>query len=301
MRPSQSLFDTSNARPVVLSERDPWAGDAFLHPPHDRANYLRYADPPHLDEEAYSTAVDRFHEAWVRAVEGTLAVDDLEEPARALGLWGPSRHDRRRPMSAPAPISDDELADLVEDWVPDIGVAAPDRILGPFSLLPISPRLRCATAAAMVGCYLLHPMVRPGDRAMRDQGLSQTVRSTVRAVVRAPGCLFRRDDDGLYRTVLEVAGIPEAVPFDIPGDPPFCFGRPVPTDTIWWLSGRIALPAVPPVPVLERRMMLELMRIRLFERRATWEDTLRDAADTVIRTACEWCALEGCDLRPLNP
>jgi hypothetical protein len=35
-------------------------------------------------------------------------------------------------------------------------------------------------------------------------------------------------------------------------------------------------------------MMLELQRLRRHERRLTWEDLLRERAEVVYRTACEW-------------
>jgi hypothetical protein len=45
------------------------------------------------------------------------------------------------------------------------------------------------------------------------------------------------------------------------------------------------------------RVELELLRARLWERRATWEDVLRDHGEVVARTCCEWCDLHGIDIR----
>ena len=296
--PNQLLPDLQHfAWPEVVSLRDPHAGDEVLAVPHRYENYVAYAPPPHLDEAAYERAVVAF-DAGTRAIlEGRAPWSALPEMAVAAGVAGPVRHDRRSPPAAPRAIEILDLAELTEDTVPDVGVLV-ERVLGPFANGSL-PRSLVAIAAAMLALSpISFPRMRPIDRAidMRKPRPAVEVRASLKALARAPTSLWKRDGDR-WESLLPLA--PAFLPVGpMDGPPsPFAVGRAVRGPDGWWLAAALPLPAAPAASVVVRRMELELLRARLWERRATWEDALRDHGEVVARTCCEWCDLYDIDIR----
>ncbi len=55
-----------------------------------------------------------------------------------------------------------------------------------------------------------------------------------------------------------------------------------------WLACALPLPGLPPRDVLVRRLALEQNRLRRHDRRTSLEDLLRDRAEVLYRTCCEW-------------
>ena len=295
--PSQLLPDLHFAWPEVVAVRDPHAGDEVLAVPHRYENYVAFAPPPHLEEAAYERAVAAF-DAGTRAVlEGRASRSTLEELAVAAGVAGPFRHDRRAHPAAPRRLDLLDLAEMTEDCVPDIGVIV-ERVLGPFASGRL-PRSLVAVAAAMLALSpILFPRTRPIDRATNTRKPRPPVelRASLKAIARAPVSLWRRQRDS-WESVLPLA--PAFVPDGpLEGPPtPFAVGRAVRGPDGWWLAAALPLPAAPGAVALTRRLELEALRARLWERRVTWEDVLRDHGEVVARTCCEWCDLHGIDIR----
>jgi hypothetical protein len=293
--PNQLLPDLHFAWPEVVSDRDPHAGDELLAVPHRYENYVAFAPPPHLDEAAYSRAVAEFDAGTRAVVEGRAPWSSVS--GRAVGVEGSARHDRRAPRVAPRRIGLLDLAEITEDWVPDIGVMI-ERVLGPFAVGPV-PRSLVAIAAAMLALSpILFPRTRPIDRAIEERKPRAPVelRASLKAVARAPVSLWRRDGER-WESLLPLA--PSFVPQDpMEGPPtPFAVGRAVRGPDGWWLATALPLPAAPSGSAVARRIELELLRARLWERRVTWEDVLRDHGEVVARTCCEWCDLHDIDIR----
>jgi hypothetical protein len=295
--PNQLVADLHFAWPGAVAVRDPHAGDEALEPGHRYENYVAFAPPPHLDEAAYETAVAAF-DAGMRAVlDGRAPRASLGELAIAAGVDGPVRHDRRAPPAAPRRIELLDLAELTEDGVPDIGVMV-ERVLGPFANGPL-PRRLVAVAAAMLALSPIHfPRTRPVDRviAARKPRPSVEIRASFKAIARAPVSLWRRQGDR-WESLLPLA--PAFVPDGTMEGPPtpFAVGRAVRGPDGWWLAAALPLPAAPGATAVVRRVELEILRARLWERRVTWEDVLRDHGEVVARTCCEWCDLHGIDIR----
>ena len=91
-----------------------------------------------------------------------------------------------------------------------------------------------------------------------------------------------------------VSGLPDAPAF---------VGRIYKVSSVGWHACCVLpLPLRPDPAPLSARLRLELMRLRRFERRMTWEDLLRDRGEVVYRSVCEtlWLqeetrqALEAC-------
>jgi hypothetical protein len=293
--PNQLVVDLHFAWPEPASRRDPHAGDEGLALPHRYDNYARFAPPPRLDESAYERAVTRFDIGVREALDGRRAWDDTL--AVGAGVDGPARHDRRRLPTAPRRVETADLAELTEDWVPDAGMMI-DRVLGPFADGPLPRRLVAVAAAMLALSPILFPRTRPVDRAIKSRKprLDVEARAALKAVTRSPTSLWERRGDR-WSTVLPLAPacVPDA-PMDGP-DAPFAVGRAVRSPDGWWLAAALPLPAAPSSTALTRRIELELLRARLWERRTTWEDVLRDHGEVVARTCCEWCDLRGIDIR----
>src|SRR6185436_13541383 len=171
-------------------------------------------------------------------------------------------------------------------------------VLGPFANGPL-PRSLVAVAAAMLAMSpIMFPRTRPIDRAIdtRKPRPPVELRASLKAIARAPVSLWRRQGDR-WESVLPLA--PAFVPDSAMEGPatPFAVGRAVRGPDGWWLATALPLPAAPGAVALARRVELELLRARLWERRATWEDVLRDHGEVVARTCCEWCDLHGIDIR----
>jgi hypothetical protein len=295
--PNQLVADLHFAWPEVVSTRDPHAGDELLAVPHRYENYVAFAPPPHLGEPVYQQAVAAFDERTRSILDGRAPWSTLPELAVAVGVAGPVRHDRRAPREAPRRIEDLDLAELTEDSVPDMGVMV-ERVVGPFATGPL-PRSLVAVAATMLALSpILFPRTRPIDRAIdgRKPRPALELRASLKALARAPTSLWERRGER-WETLLPLAPafVPDG-PMEGPSSP-FAVGRAVRGPAGWWMAAALPLPAAPPAAVVARRMELELLRARLWERRVTWEDVLRDCGEVVARTCCEWCDLHGIDIR----
>lgn len=285
------------ATPDLLAPHDPWAGDEIEMQPGSYDNYVRFSTTRSLLSPAEHGAVDaEFCRLYRQILDGDAPWGAEAAAVAALGLGAPIRHDSRPLNEASSPIADPILAEMSEDQVPDIGVVAPDRVLGPMveGDLP-RPMLRLA-GAVMGFAPIIRGGVMPVARVIYQKPRPPTsLSSPVRSIARAPVMIWEQSDAGL-RPLLPLSDRLRAL---------FCSGRPrvcvPPTEGAvligrgtpiegggWWLAVCLTLPHPPPADIMLRRMMLELHRLRRHERRLTWEDLLRERAEVVYRTACEW-------------
>lgn len=275
----------------VLSAGDPCAQDEVLFDEGNLENCVRYGAPC-VDPEAFAAEERRFHTAYLGVLAGERAWSDpdLLDSARLLGLDAPRWHDTRPPRLADAVLPDAFLCDVVEDCVPEVQLLV-ERVTG----VPEMPRRPCLGAvAALAYVYCGIDGTRPLDGWLDDED-DAALRQAARVVEDAPVGVWWRGESLLpivprWRPPVAAAeGLPEL--FVARAYPV----RPGLTPTGWAYSGVMPLPAVPDParlgPVLERRLMLELWRLRRTERRSTFEDVLRKRPEVVYRTAGECCAL----------
>ena len=248
-----------HAWPELLCAADPWAGDEMLGE----------GEPD-----------DGFFPMYRGVLEGRLPWEAAAAAAIRLGLDGPLKHDRRPPRAAPVPIDDALLAELAADVVPDLGMLAPDRVLGPWADERLPPRLLALASAVMALSPLIPPSVRPVARALRAKRPRRSVeeRAALRAVMTAPPMVWTAQGPQLPLDERYAIGV--ALPA------PAVVARVVPG---MGLAMALPLPRVPDAAVLFRRMLLEYHRLRRYEPRLTWEDVLRERGEVLYRTACEWC------------
>lgn len=284
------------AWPEILCPRDPWAGDEVIVEEASYRNYLDFglqggAEP--LDEASFKETDARFMALYRDFLDGRAPFSELEAPARALGLWGPARHDRRPLDPAPMILSDEALADHVEDWLPDVGVVAPDRVLGPWADSALPWQVRRVAGAALCFTKLVPPGVSPAHRVARGKPRpSAPWRAALRAIGDAPPAVWERRPNGTLAPVYPISrhcrpiGVVAGVP-----DAPAVVGRAVPGPEGWFLSVALPLPGVPPRAGLTRRLFVELLRCRRVERRTSWEDVARRKSELVYRAALGWAWL----------
>lgn len=292
--PQGTLNSLDWAWPHVLDGRDPWAGDEALPDPYDYENYLEFpGGEPVLEPEAYAAADRSFLAIYRDILGGRATLAAIEAPARAIGVWGPARHDRRPLEPATQRIPDEILADHVEDWVPDVGLQSPDRVLGPWAEGPLPARVRLAAGAAVCFCPWVTPGVTPAERVARSKPKpSKPYRAALRAIAAAPPMVWAVEGDRLRPHLpLFPRGRPDGPVLGVP-DAPAVIGRVVPSAEGWFLACALPLPGLPPAAGLTRRLYLELLRVRRAERRASWEDALRRRAEVIYRTALSWAWLE---------
>lgn len=262
--------------PTVLNPGDPSAGDEATFLPGSPAHYAEFVQGA-LTPAEQRAAEAGFHaavQAWL-AGEGPYAA--LLPFVTALVLdgrprWdGKEHHDSRPLLPADVALPDEVLADVVEDEVPDAGVLL-ERITGdPYARPTVS------AMAALAWVETLGPRRRAVD-AWADDERDRPFVQTMNRVDRAPPCLYV---DGVPQLPLN----PRMVP---PGGPPGIYvARAYKVGAEWAFSTRVDLPALPDVRALTRRLRVELWRLRVQERRSTWEDVLRKRSEVLYRAAAE--------------
>ncbi|MCB9791270.1 MAG: hypothetical protein H6741_00950 [Alphaproteobacteria bacterium] len=293
--------NADDAWPLSCEPADEWAGDEWLDDlPSSYSNYQNLGGK--LSETAYAEADAAWLERY-RAVlrgEATEADPELRRLSHELFLIGDRSHDRRPARVAPEAIPPTLLADIGEDYVPDAGLLAADRFLGPWA--DAGPPRAALKAAAGNLCFL--PLMDYGGtpRSRWSHGARPkpelSLRQAVHAAARAPVMLYRVEADGRWTPLLPLGELfhPEGpvqaeIADLVPGRRAAILGRAWPCEEGHW-AGECALgvPELPPLGALERRLDLELLRLRRHERRSTWEDLLRRRPEVLYRfcTSYAW-------------
>lgn len=283
----------SRAWPLRSDPADPWAAEEWLDELGSYDNYRLFGGT--LDRAAHDRADQAFLERWRQVLRGEAERGDLDEGIEVLRLPTDITHDRRPPQIGPSAVTDEALADIVEDTLPDVGLVAPDRFLGPWADEPFRRELVRSAAVHLCWVPLLDLDGKPCDRwANNAPKPSIARRKAVRAVQKAPPMLWSRDwkpllplldhfvpDGPVSGDIVPLHGPVEAV-----------LARLTPVDDGWHCNGAIGLGAVPPLDRLRGRLHLELLRERRHERRLTWEVFLRRRPEVLYRSCMTWCWLE---------
>jgi len=278
------------AWPEELRPEDPFAGDEGIADPATFEQYLQWVRPARLTEDEFLAADRAFLAAYFGILAGRRPWGATDAAAHKLVVDHDLRHDLRPARPAMAPIADDIICDLAEDWVPSLGLMAPPRVLGPWAMLDLPRRLRVLCGAVMSFAPVFPPSIRPMSRPGRTKPkVDGAIKSGLIAVLRAPMMLWKPGPGGTLEPLLPIArrSPPEGPVTGVP-DAPCVLGRAVQHPDGWWLACALPLPTTPNPDILLRRMVLEYQRLRRHDRRMTWEDVLRDRGELLIRTACEW-------------
>lgn len=281
--------DLENAWPLSLSEGDPYAGDEALEDPGSLEIHRRLRGGSALSSDEFTRQDALFLQVYRDVLEGRRPLGAAAAQARILSLAYPITHDTRPPLTGPMVATDEILADIVSNLIPDVVMTAPDRILGPFTSLGMPRRLRMVAAAVLAFAPLGPQGVRPVRRwADNDPKPPVDLRAAVRAIHMSVPMLWRVEGQHL-RPLLPLSAqlLPHGPVAGLP-DSPFVVGRVALGPQGATLSMGIPLVAAPPLGPLERRLELETWRMRRHEPRVTWEDLLRHRSEVLYRTLLEW-------------
>lgn len=286
--------DAEHSWPLDRAGRDPWAQDESLDDPARPADYHRHALRPTLSDSEITAWDAIFRQGYRAVLNGEAPWGVTDAAAAALQLDEPLRHDPRPLHPAPAPITDAVLADLAENWLPTLGMLAPERVLGPFAWQdpPLGARL---LAHGVLGLSpLIPPSIRPIGRALRSEPVPPlSVRGAALAVVRAPAMLWRVTGRSAAGATLSPAlpmhppHAPNGPVIGVPDDAFAVLGRVVQGPHGPFLALGAPLPSLPRLALVLRRLTLEYQRLRRHDRRLTWEDLLRDRAEVLYRCTHE--------------
>jgi hypothetical protein len=269
--------------PIGVDEADPYAGDELWSPVS--------SDPRHAELEALLLRAVRSGEpADYERAAAEIRADELHVEK----FW-----DKRPLGEAPLLPTDMWFADISENWVPDIGVIAPDRVFGPLADRELSRRERVVAAGVMAFSIVIPPDARPVDRWERDRYRDpRRERLTVRTVFRSPAMLWSVRD-GRWRPRLPVVErfVPDdcvqMLPLEMGADPALVedgdwVARVFRVESKGWYAA-LAVPAPHDVSVdsLLRCLRLAWWRLRLRLPAATWEDALRFRSEILYRFCAE--------------
>lgn len=207
------------------------------------------------------------------------ACPELRALAHALKLDAAVRHDRRPPVHvAPRELPDALLAELTEDFVPDAGVLLGAVSAGWSGVDPVvAAGVLAFTPTAVDGR-------RPVDCWDDEEERDRVGVVAVRVLDASPPGVFVDGVSLLPRpprwqpTGPAPAGVVVARPWKVEDND---------TTRPWRWSCVQRLPAAPDPRVLWRRMVLEVWRARLGERRMSFEDLLRQRPEVLYRAAIE--------------
>ena len=278
--------------PEILSEGDLCAQDEAIFEAGSFENCVRYGSPC-SDEASWKEQELRFHDAYLGVLAGLRPWDDADllDSAVQLGLDGPRHHDARPPRTADRVLDDEVLCDAVEDSVPELMMLI-ERISG-VAGMPRRPVVGMVAALAYVYCGI--EGTRPLDGWMDDED-ERSLCQAARVIDDAPVGIWW---NGECLLPIVPRWRPPAAAFA--GLPALFAARAYPVKSGgqagWAFSGMVALKLSDPEAdavrlgaAVERRMMLELWRLRRHERRSTFEDVLRKRPEVVYRSAGELCA-----------
>ncbi len=250
--------------PPASSPDDSWHLFGVAVPPEQRA----------ATEARFGTLCDE-----VLAGTRPWACPELRVLAGVLKVDAGVRHDRRPPVhAAPRELPDSLLAEITEDFVPDAGVLVEAATAGWSGADgTVAAAVLAFTPTAVDGRRPVHCWE---DEEERDRvGVV-----AVRVLDASPPGVFVDGVSLLPRpprwqpTGPAPSGVVVARPWRVDDGEA---GRP------WRWSCVQRLPAAPDLRVLWRRLVLELWRARLGERRMTFEDLLRQRPEVLYRAAIE--------------
>lgn len=265
-----------------------------------------YAGDELLPSEATCAVQQPLLEAYAQVQRGLRSPCDpgLAQLASAAGLLEPEPPRERRlvqlPTVAPTLPCDAWLADIAENIVPDLGLSAPDRVLGPWSDESPSRRERVVAGAVMALAPYLAPRVRPVDRWYKDKrNGTEDERAAVRAVDHAPAMAWVADDQARLSPLLPLhprsqpTGPVRRIPLLDgralePLSPGCWLARVFPGPDGWYAGLALPLEATPDPAWLLARMGLELWQLRVSAPDADWRCLLRERGEVLYRSCHEW-------------
>ena len=244
--------------PIAQDLIDPWAGDEIFYPIEDLAH--------------------------AHALFDAQKRKDYILQAEQNGISKHIRHDDSHVQKATHLCSLDFLANLTEDWVPDIGLFAQERVLGPFAPYP---KLRRLCGAILCFSPLLKHGITAAGRFADTQNSAHKIALGIQA--KSPCMIWERQEYNQVKPLLALTRhlIPKGEIKRLPQSQYFV-ARICPTTAGWTAS------CVLPVPTIHQAyihniLILEWIKLQQSGGRMFWEDVLRYRAELIYRSALEYC------------
>jgi hypothetical protein len=246
-----------------------------------------------MSESEYHATDRAFMDLYFAVLRGEIRWDDpsVAELQQRLGLVRDPHPDRRRYDLPENHVEEIMFWEMVENFVPDTAPMAIDRILGPWGDLPASIELQRAAVTALSFTYNLEDRGRAFKRYLRDDDKpSIATRQAIKMVEHTPAMLWKTDGYR-WQPLLPIFEywIPEGevsgaiTPISPTNSVKYVVSRVTPTKAGWRAYGAIGFETAPDITALMNRLRFALTRLRRHERRATWEDLLRDRCELVYR------------------
>ena len=255
--PFRSSSTLRDRWPIEQDLLDPWAGDEILYPIED----LQHAHALY-DEQALADYL-----TW----------------AKKKGIPQEISHDDAHIQKSTHLCTLDFLANLTEDWVPDVALFAQDRVIGPFAPYP---KLQVLCGAVLCFSPLLKHGITPAGRFADTQKSEHKIALGIQA--KSPCMIWEREGNNI-KALLPLAKqlTPTGIVHNLP-DSRFCIARVCPTEYGWEAS------CVLPVPVVHYKyvyniLYLEWIKLQQNGGRIFWEDVLRYRAELIYRSTIEHC------------
>ena len=281
-----------------IADVDEWGNEEWLYHQSSWENYLEFAPNAEMSEAEYHAADMDFMMLYLDVIRGKCDWNDSSfvEQQHRLGLVKEPHHDRRRYDLPHSHIDELIFWEMVENFVPDTSPMAIDRILGPWGDFPTAIDLQRAAVTAMSFTNNLEDRGRAFKRYLRDDDKpSLETRQMIKMVEHTPVMLWKVGRSGwepmlplfeYWQPKGDISG--NIVPIR-PGETiNFAVARVSPSKSGWRAYGAIGFEAAPDIPTLMIRLRLALTRLRRHERRATWEDLLRDRCELIYRNLARY-------------
>ena len=255
--PFRAQHDLRDRYPIIQDQLDPWGGDEYFYPIEDIDFNLSLYNIKKRGEYIKSRSRDGFSTDLI--------------------------HDGSRLNTPTELCSVHFLANLTEDWVPDIGMFGQERVLGPFA--PYSS-LQVLCGAILCFSPLLKHGVTPAGR-FADTQKSDCILS-LGTQAKTPCMLWRQQDQHVfpllplaqhYHPIGKVQNLPNQELF---------IARISPLTSHWEASCVLPIPAAH-TKYLYNRLMLEWLKLQQSNTRVFWEDILRYRSELVYRSILEYC------------
>ena len=256
--PFRSTSTLRDRWPIAQDLIDPWAGDEILYPIEDQKHAHALFDATKL----------KSYLAW----------------AKEQGLSKTIRHDDSHVQKATHLCSLDFLANLTEDWVPDIGLFAQERVLGPFAPYP---KLKRLCGAILCFSPLLKHGITAAGRFADTQNSAHKIALGIQA--KSPCMIWEREENNHVQPLLAVAKhlIPKGEVQGLPQSR-FFVARMCPTNNGWTTSCVLPVPMIH-TSYIHNMLILEWIKLQQSGGRMFWEDVLRYRAELIYRSTLEYC------------
>ena len=210
--PFRSSISLRDRWPVEQDLIDPWAGDEYFYP---------FEDP-----KFYASLYN--HEALNKYIEN----------AKLNGYKVDLKHDDSTILNSTELCSIDLLANLTEDWIPDIAIFAEERVLGPFA--PNSGLRKLCGAVLCFSPLLNHGLTAAG-RFADTQRSSFSKNLGIQA--KSPCMIWEKTEEKQVKPMLPLANqyLPQEDVSNLP-ESAFFIARICPTIDGWQASCVLPIP-----------------------------------------------------------